>query len=253
MSVAAQTWAWAQKVPIKPKFVLVTLADQTDERTGKVCYQRTDAAFLADKCGVPKRSLYRYLGALIRNGYVTRSSGQKKGHASEYWLCLDRLPSADMEEFLWSAADEVDEPDEPQDVEGCAISADPQDDEKTRDFGAPGVPCVAQQDSLEKPKIPSRAREIVPKTFDRSAQDLERGIRKERTPEESEKVFVIEGTRAWDEWCRHQRARGKPGTLPTCTGQGKHAGRRGWYMPSLFPPPVGPPQLSNQDLKEFQS
>lgn len=249
MSVAAQTWAWAQKVPIKPKFVLVTLADQTDDRTGKVCYQRTDAKYLAEKCGVPERSLYRYLGALIRNGYVTRKSGQKKGAASEYWLVLDRASAEDLNEFQWTAADDADDP---QDVEGSANLADPEDAPEPPEIGRPGPPLVADQESLEKPKIPLRARETAPPRFDKRAQDLERGIGTKAATAEVKKVFVIEGTRAWEAWLKYRRSQGLPGTMAVCSGFGEHTGKRGWFLPTLFPPPIGPPRSAeDQDLKYF--
>jgi hypothetical protein len=51
-----------------------------------------------------------------------------------------------------------------------------------------------------------------------------------------ERVFVIEGTKAWDAWMRHrseQGIRGCPTTTHTVDGQR----RQGWFFPSLFPAP----------------
>lgn len=50
------------------------------------------------------------------------------------------------------------------------------------------------------------------------------------------RVFVIEGTKAWNAWLDHRKRLGLPRSLPTCQGMDDHANRRGWWMPSLFPP-----------------
>jgi hypothetical protein len=62
-------------------------------------------------------------------------------------------------------------------------------------------------------------------------------------------VFVIEGSRAWLAWLDHRRRSGRMAAFPTCTGTGEFANRRGWYFPSLFPPPAstGPPSLMTAD------
>lgn len=64
------------------------------------------------------------------------------------------------------------------------------------------------------------------------------------------RVFVIEGTRAWNAWLAHRRRLGLLASAPVTVGHGEHAGKRGWYFDSLFPPPpTGPPdsEVSEED------
>lgn len=68
----------------------------------------------------------------------------------------------------------------------------------------------------------------APEEDERRSEDDGGDARARAAPD---RVFVIEGTRAWKAWLAHRR-RG----LPTCDGHGPHAGKRGWYMPTLFPP-----------------
>lgn len=260
MSIAAMTWAFRQKVPPKPKVVLLALADQADERTGRVCYGKTDLEYLSEKCSVPLRTMVRCIGALVRNGYIIRESGQKERKANQYWLCLDREASESINEWVWlgPAAQETDDG-EPQDVDDPhANMARDEAVEKTHESGAVprAIGGVGRVSSLTK--LHPRAREApLSPSFSREAQDLERGIADFKVVAEAQgaPVFVIEGTRAWQAHCDDRRRRGLPGTLPTCTGTGKFAGKRGWYMPTLFPKideTTGPPKgLSAQDLNDF--
>lgn len=258
MSVAATAWAWRQRLPLKPKFVLVTLADQTDERTGRVCYGQTDLTFLAEKCAMPVRSLSRCIAALIRNGYMVRESGKDRGKASLYWLCLDRPIAAAAAEFLWTgtAAD-----DEPQDVEGgSATMADPESADEGEggrpNNGLPGRPIDGLARLYRRPKnVEAVAEQRTQAGFSRQAQDLER--ESFRLGQSAAKAglgeFVIEGTRAWKAWSDYRHSQGLPRTIPTCWGVGEHSDRRGWFFPSLFPPSsTGPPKSpEEEDLDYF--
>lgn len=251
MSIAATNWAYRQKIPIKPKFVLAALADQADERTGRVCYGKTDMKYLAEKCSIPERSLYRYIGALIKNGYAIRDSGKVLGQPSVYWLCFDRDAAESLDEWLWKTADDVAE-DEPQDIaEGSAILAEGQ----TVDI-APSSPTemaegvchpmaegvchkVADIESTSKPKnyrAPARAKRDF--GFSRKEQDADRKALALEAAAQAAKArfFVLEGSRAWNAWIEHRRKAGQIASLPKCKGSGDYANRMGWYLPSLFPP-----------------
>lgn len=251
MSVEATGWAFRQKVPPKPKMVLMALADQTDETTGRVCYGKADMGHLAVKASVPERSLYRYINALVRNGYVIRESGKEKGKPNLYWLCLDRPVAENIDEWEWA----VDASDQDV-VEGSAMVADPPDVENETEGlppnGRGGLPYVADQESLEEHKnIVTRARESAASGFSRKAQDVERenlAISKAASTQGA-RVFVIDGTRAWDAWVAHRRKSGQIPSMPTCLGSGEYANRRGWWLPSLFPPPIESGQ-SNKDPPE---
>lgn len=264
MSIAATNWAYRQKIPIKPKFVLAALADQADERTGRVCYGKTDMKYLAEKCSIPERSLYRYIGALIKNGYVVRESGKTLGQPSVYWLSFDRAEAESLGEWLWKTADDYDHT-ETQDVGGgSAKMAEGQTTENPVKMAegvcqsmAEGV-ChkVADIEPTSIPKNSTRKRAKNDFSFSRKEQDAERRAlaAEEETRKANARVFVLEGSRAWNAWIEHRRKSGLIGSLPSCKGSGEHAGRRGWYLPSLFPPPAAPAEkssLSNEDLHEF--
>lgn len=66
------------------------------------------------------------------------------------------------------------------------------------------------------------------------------------------RVFVIEGTRAWNAWISHRKRLGLLASPPVTMGHGEHAGKRGWYFESLFPPTAtGPPdsEIGEEDSK----
>lgn len=72
--------------------------------------------------------------------------------------------------------------------------------------------------------------------------------------ERSKYVFVIEGTRAWQAWLDHRVCTGQIKSMPTTMAQVDGAHRRGWYLPTLFPPSTaGPPSesLTTADINEF--
>lgn len=242
MSVECLGWAFRQKVPLNAKCVLLALADQADSRTGRVCYGRTDVKYLAEKCGIGIRSLWRFVGALILNGYVIKESGKLEGKASAYWLCLDREPADDIKEWRWTAEAIGDEPEgsEPQDIvgpdEGVPTESEDENNENDENRVTPGM----QQHGTARvscfTKEHKRSRKTKPAAFDRGAQDLERGIGKKEETDKKE-VFVIEGTRAWIAQCEYRKNYlDGISTYPTCWGPGKYATKRGWYFASLFPP-----------------
>lgn len=51
-----------------------------------------------------------------------------------------------------------------------------------------------------------------------------------------QQVFVIEGTKAWDEWCANYASRGKG--YPPCKESRDHGFKRGWWFPTEYPPPI---------------
>lgn len=236
-------WAFRQKVPPIPKMVLLALADQTDETTGRVCYGKTDIKHIAAKASVGARSVYRYIGALIRNGYMLRESGKEKGKPSTYWLCLDRPLAKDIAEFQWVR----NESDADQEIDDMPDRHTPYNTFESPTVADPLCQQVADQDSLDRPKnISVRAREsepLPPSGFSRQAQDLERNRFQAKQQETQPKsYFVIEGTRAWEAWLKVKRKETGVSCwnlTTTAIIDGKQ--RRGWWFPSLFPP-TGPPE-----------
>jgi hypothetical protein len=178
MSVAAQKWAWEQNLPDRPKFVLVTMADQADSQTGHVRYQRTDTQFFVEKCNISERSFYRSIAALARNGYLRRESGRGKNQETQYWLSLDRAPT-EIEAWSWGNEQRPDEADQEssltQDVVESASVADQQNDFESAKLGSDELPSVAEQESFDSPKITRAARKKEKTDFSKVAQSLERG------------------------------------------------------------------------------
>lgn len=232
MSVAAQKWAWAQNLPLKPKFILVTLADQTDEQTGRVCYQESSVEFFTKKCAVTRTSFFRCISALIRNGYIARESGKGRGHNSKYWLKLDREVTAD-ELWFWGADAEA----EPQDIDKGAKTEPLNDDDKRCQERDKKVPLVGlHKESCKEPKYQGHTDEKPLNGFSRQAQDLERAktvsdLAKPKL-EDGEMpgwTFVIEGTRWWDLLVAHHRQIGRP-LNSRQPGSGKYRGKTGRYV-----------------------
>lgn len=266
MSVEAMAWAFRQKLPPKPKIVLLALADQTDEATGRVCYGRTDIKHIAQKCSVGERSLYRYLAALIRNGYAIRESGKERGQESLFWLCLDRRPT-ELKDWRWSVGEEPteseadDDPAGPQDVEeGSANLAEGETTQiqpEIAQIGRPPLPQDGRPRLSGRPgTISARARGGEARSFSKGQQDLEResAAIEKAAASQNTRAFVIEGTRAWRAWIDYRRKRGQVASMPTCQGTGDHANKRGWWLPSLFPPSEKPsstgpplPNLPDED------
>lgn len=102
MSIQALAWALDQQLPAKVKLALIALANHSETDTG-LC--RFTAATIAREASTSQAGLYRYLGALERNGYLTKTIHKGK-HSGErdYWLVFSRDPGAP-----WSWAGEEDE------------------------------------------------------------------------------------------------------------------------------------------------
>ncbi len=65
----ANTWAWNQKVPPQAKIILVYVASIRDSAAGR-CF--SSVATIADKCGMGKSTVNKYLALLESDGYLTR-------------------------------------------------------------------------------------------------------------------------------------------------------------------------------------
>ncbi len=197
MTIQAFAWAFDQRLTGNAKLVLLALANHADHTTG---HCDVDPATLAREASIRESSLWRYLGALERNGYLARDVKRtSEGERRDYWLRLDRDP---LLPWAWDAQDD----DKPDDVE--------------RAFSA-----------LEKSII-----ESPPVTFQRAEQDaLRKEISDKPDPNRPEGLVpVIEGSRAYKAWCDDFRSRRKipPFVRTIVVGNREH---RGFFMPTLFP------------------
>ncbi len=277
MTVAALNWAFRQVVPPAPKVILLALADQAEELTGKVCYGPTNLDHIARKSSLPRRTLSRHIGALMRNGYVRRESNKDRGQPSHYWLCIDRDPADSLDEWSFTTkpdddereeVDDAEQHDDPQDIDRVGQNGLPPSDQEVDKTvmqngpppGPHGGPAVGHMDGPHESTNNQRTttREVEQKKtngFSKQAQDEDRAcvVAERVNKSENATVFVIEGSKAWISWAAEmQRRTGRLFSL-TCTGTVNGRKYHGWYFPTLFPPankPTAPPDvLSDEDAQ----
>jgi hypothetical protein len=194
MSIQALAWAIDQPLPGKAKLVLLALSNHADHTNGHVHFV---APTIARESSLTETGLWRYLGALERNGYLARDNRKSgEGEKREYWLHLDRDPGLP---WAWSAQDgETD-----------------------------GTPDTADRRENQSP----------PSTFKRAEQEQERKAVTAPPPDQppGKPFFVLEGSRAGDAWLRHCRDH-RLLTPFTMTRLVDGRPKRGFWMPTLFPP-----------------
>lgn len=91
MSNRAIGWAYRMRLPITPKFVLVTLADLADEADSCWPSQR----WISEQTGAAPRTVRDALALLVEEGYIVRESRPIVGggrRSDRYVLQLDRDP-----------------------------------------------------------------------------------------------------------------------------------------------------------------
>lgn len=104
MSIQAVAWAWEQYLPSTAKLVLLALSNDADPETGQC---RFDLDVVARQSAIKPSSVWRYLGALVRNGYLTRDD-IKDGEGKPlhvFWLQFARPYS----EWAWNKQEDGDE------------------------------------------------------------------------------------------------------------------------------------------------
>jgi hypothetical protein len=96
MSVQALSWAIEQQLPAKPKLALIALANHAEPGTG---YCHFETATIAREASTSPAGLWRYLGALERNGYLSKTIRKtKRGDERDYWLAFSRN---ELEAWAW--------------------------------------------------------------------------------------------------------------------------------------------------------
>jgi hypothetical protein len=88
MTIQSLAWAIEQPVPGTAKLVLYALANRACHINGFVHF---DAGTIAHEASIQISGLWRYLGALERNGYLSKDERKTaEGEKRDYWLVLDR-------------------------------------------------------------------------------------------------------------------------------------------------------------------
>lgn len=274
------TWGFAVPPPPdgppgKVKTVLLALCNRCDHETGRCFPSKTRLDLLAREASVPRRTLVRYLEALIRNGYVRREKGRTAGGQQApnvYYIVFDRDPQKygkwqwkraasagaeiepgdDLESEADEAADEATETAEPS-----AMVAPDQATQPSATV-APGAECQGgTRTECQIDRVPSAIGGTLynspinqgdltyssehispPPGFSKKAQEAE--VAAERIEQAAAKanarIFVFKGSDAWNAWCEYRRRRGEVPSLPTTTTEIDGNKRYGWWMPSLWPP-----------------
>ncbi len=261
MSIQAVAWALEQNIPGTAKLVLISLANCADHQTGH-CWPSMER--IAREASCSRRSVFTYVGALRRNGFVDVRTGRGKtggAHTNDYWLLMDRAPNA----WDFGKGGEPDEPDDPQDIV-CATVADTKMQHETDGEVCANIAhsshtvCATRlqtEPSLSEPSesFPVEGRDpppmpqstqvvspppaLAPPDFDPNARKAEQARLQAAEEARSKKQMfpVIQGTKSWEAWIVHGH---KPTLVTTVIVNGKH--HRGWYFPTLFPPKsTGPP------------
>lgn len=265
MSIQAVGWALDQiDIPARPKLVLVSLANHADKTTG---YCWLNAETIAQEAACKPRSVYRFMAALVSNGYVRREKkrgNDGKQRANNYWILFDRVDAPWVELGVHETPESEDESEvaadaethgsadgDPQDVDGenphRVTAATPgqsdhhdtrQPSEKPAVSPGPGDSGVTRIDSAEPSKTnPSNARghARVPRGYRPPAPEPPPPMGA-TTP--GNRIFVFEGTRAYEAWAKIKARESGLGRWTLAT---THDGRRGWWFPTLFPPEEKPP------------
>lgn len=284
MSIQAVAWALEQDLPARPKLVLVSICNHASHTDG-YCWLKAET--IAKEAACTPRSVYTYIGGLVRNGFIRkalRKGDDGKQRANDYWLLFEREetawdwganPDADAGESEPSenACSETEAPDVVAPSEGISPGETPEPSERndTRQpvekhgfSPGPSEGAFTRYESLNHPSLNQKqegARPRVRSAALRSYKPPPPQPIAADTEQKTNPVFVYEGTRAWEAWCRYEcRKRGISRWSLTVRAQIEGKWRTGWYWPSLFPPntqtesaSTGPPQgLSDQDIRDFK-
>lgn len=272
MSIQAVAWALEEEeIPARPKLVLVAIANHANHVDG-YCWLKAET--IAREAACTPRSVYRFIGGLVRNGYLRkapRKGEDGKQRANDYWILFNR----ERKPWDWGASGEdggaiedgeTESPEaqdvvEPTDTVSHGESTDPHDSGDSRQepdmhavSAGPDDGRVSRIESAEpskiKPEKDAGARAFdprVPRAY-RPPPPQPMGALSEKA---KDPVFVFEGSRAWEAWVAFKkRTTGHTWTLSRSTViDGKH--RTGWWFPTLFPPSdkaesnaTGPPDQS---------
>jgi hypothetical protein len=261
MSIQAVAWALEQDIPGTAKLVLISLANRADHVTGH-CWPSMER--IAKEASCSRRSVFTYIGALKRHGYVevqSRRGVEGAQRTNDYWLVIggNYLPWPKPKRKRGVV---VTDDDDPQDIdetnEACADVAHSENPPESAPI-APGLcatslPTIEPSDSnhqspesvTESERRPSAMRTAHhDPTARRQHQAKLKAAEQARKPK---MVPVIQGTDAWAAWLRH----GHKPTLVTTVIMKNGGAKRGWYFPDLYPPKsTGPPIEGAEFADEF--
>ncbi len=263
MSIQAVAWALEQDLPARPKLVLVSLCNHANNVDG-YCWLKAET--IASEAACTPRSVYNFVGALVRNGFIRkalRKGDDGKQRATDYWILFGReqkdwdqdatlesiegdgeAAETDTDEALGTtsseppeslATGESDEPDErhdtrpPVDLPPGSYGPSESGFHRKR-IAEPSKtnPKASSAGARDGALAPSTPRGYHPPPVEPQAAD---------PSHPTKQVFVYAGTPAYEAWARHMAAKNRTRSWSLTTranidGDWKH----GWYFPTLFPP-----------------
>ena len=271
MSIQAVGWALEQELPARPKLVLVAICNHANHVDG-YCWLKAET--IAKEASCTPRSIFNFVGALIRNGFIRkalRKGEDGKQRATDYWVLFEREEkrwespaNAEAPEGEDEAEEKASSEDEPLDVVlpdergACGENAEPPGPQPVdKHAGACGPP---ESTFIRYNAEPSK---INPKERSARASGAVAGAMRSYKPpppqpvgevfNNAKEVFVFERTPAYEAWCKVKaKQRGLSSWKLTTRKLVDGQWRSGWYFPSLFPPEsksTGPPDLSDEDAK----
>lgn len=276
MSIQAVSWALdQQELPARPKLVLVSVCNHANNVDG---YCWLNAETIAREAACTPRSVYRFIGGLVRNGYLRKApkrGADGKQRANDYWVLFNR-PTA---EWDWGA-----DPDAEVDVETThAESAEPVDEAQDvvephdrishGEDAAPGdtavprepvnshaVSCGPGDNRVSRKRIaePSKPNSKASSAGAGDGAAPVAAPRAYRPPpvapqgadlaQPTKQIFVYAPSRAYTAWsARKAKESGIRNWNLTTSALVDGQWRTGWYFPSLFPPE---PKASTDPPKE---
>jgi hypothetical protein len=272
VSIQAVGWALEQDLPARPKLVLVAIANHADHTDG-YCWLKAET--IAREAACKKRSIYNFIGALVRNGYIRRAQKKAddgKQRANDYWLLFGRKQEPWVSGPLVEATEADDAPEETEGVVDDPqnfVEPDACDDTRQPDTSKPVDKHVYASGPSESACTRKRIEEPS-KTKPKESGGREStaaALRHYREPppqplgevrNNAKDIFVYENSRAYDAWAK-LKAREQGITRWHLTTRKLVDGvwRSGWYFPTLFPPPLpaiarSPPSGVNEEAaREF--
>lgn len=257
MSIQASGWAIEQsEVPARPALVLIALANHASHVDGR-CWPSIDTIALEARCS--RRAVFGYLAALERNGYVeivrTRKKSGRQG-VNNYFLIFNRQANP------WSHFHQEPDPEPPispedveaiEDIEAQDVAArvqipHPGNEPPECKASAPGQSAtVCTPHVMPEPSDSRTLEQVEGRAALASAGSAPPSYRPQSRTERAASTMAVEdtkpkrypvfvGSEPWNYWVK----RGHPPDLSSWIEvNGKRC--RGWYFPSLFPPPAKGP------------
>jgi hypothetical protein len=241
MSIAAQKWAWDQKIDNHAaKLLLITLADQADG-DGAVRYGETSPKFFAHKCSFSVRTFWRCIKILMRAHHV-RGQGKEKAKAkggrgvrTTFWLCMDPSSMDNLAQFSDEKLCQIVQENE----KNCAKSA-----KENTTVGTVSASVHYTRNQSTKESTSARARARAPSAHASARKEV---AAKEVAATPAPKELVYFNTRFWrnledlerlPEWRRKFPISMAKATRMANSPAGKErdaagnlTGRNGWYFP----------------------